>query len=158
MSLLALFVLFAASGPPDLFTLEKVREGVWAANARAVTPLNCNAAVIAGERELLIVDSHGTPSAAASLMRQVAKVSKLPVRYVVNTHFHSDHARGNQSYGREVQLIATEATYENLLTIEPERLAKERQELPKRVAALREDRTPEGRAKLAEAERYAREL
>lgn len=145
-------------GPPALFEVVPVREGVWAAIARPVTPLNCNAAVIAGARELLVVDSHGTPSSAQSLLRQLARVTRLPVRYVVNTHFHGDHARGNQTYGPDVQIVATEATRRNLQAIETARLADELAALPARIAELRQDRSPAGRARLAAAERHRAEL
>jgi glyoxylase-like metal-dependent hydrolase (beta-lactamase superfamily II) len=106
-----------------------------------VKPVNCNAAVIVGDRDVLVVDTHGTPGSAATLLRQIGKLTKLPVRYVVNTHFHNDHARGNAAYvapayPREVTIISTTATRENLETVEPERLAKDLAQLPAQIAKL----------------------
>jgi glyoxylase-like metal-dependent hydrolase (beta-lactamase superfamily II) len=38
-----------------------------------------------------------------------------PVRTVINTHFHYDHAHGNQIFNRDVAIIGHEFTREMLL-------------------------------------------
>jgi glyoxylase-like metal-dependent hydrolase (beta-lactamase superfamily II) len=42
----------------------------------------------------------------ASVMEQVRKLSDLPVRYVLNTHHHDDHAGANNSMPASVELIS----------------------------------------------------
>lgn len=150
----------------DLFELVKVSEGVHAAIARKTYPLNSNAAVIINEDDVLIVDSHATPSSARSLMAQVRKLTPAPARYVVNTHFHYDHARGNQAYvhlyPREVIIISTGATRDNLINIETARLKADLVEAPGRIARMKaelaEGDSPAKREALAAAERYHAEL
>ncbi|MGH9839708.1 MAG: MBL fold metallo-hydrolase [Blastocatellia bacterium] len=150
----------------DLFELVKVSEGVHAAIARKTYPLNSNAAVIINEDDVLIVDSHATPSSGRALMAQVRKLTPKPVRYVVNTHFHYDHARGNQAYvhpyPHEVIIISTEATRENLINIETARLKADLAEMPGRIAQLKAElskgESPAKRESLAAAERYHAEL
>jgi cyclase len=89
------------SGAPQLFDLRKVAEGVFAAIARPAAIINCNAAIFENEKDLLIVDSHSKPSAAASLVAQIRReVSSKPVRYIVNTHFHWDHVQGMPAYAK----------------------------------------------------------
>jgi hypothetical protein len=64
----ALTILLGAgtASAEDLFDLKKVTEGVWAAIARPLPVINCNAAVIVLEDGVMVVDSHSKPSAARS--------------------------------------------------------------------------------------------
>ena len=56
-----------------------------------------NTTVIIGERAVLVVDSSYLPSSAAEDIAQIRQWTKLPVRYVLNTHWHPDHQRGNST-------------------------------------------------------------
>src|SRR5215475_13567674 len=106
----------AASGAAtDLFEIQNVGDGVYCASARPQAVGNCNAAIFVNSADVLVVDSHSKPSAAASLIAQIRKqVTEKPVRYLVNTHFHWDHSQGNagyrQSSGKNLQIIASETT------------------------------------------------
>ncbi len=153
-----------------LFELVKVTEGVYAAIAKKTYPLNSNAAVVINEDDVLIVDSHATPSSARSLIAAVRKLTPNPVRYVVNTHFHYDHARGNEAYlhpyPHEVILISTGATRDNLISIETARLKADLAEMPARIARMKSElaeqadpaRVKQFIGQLADAERYHEEL
>jgi cyclase len=151
---LCLSGLLAKTQDEELFELVKVKEGIYAALAKPQYKLNCNAAVIINEDDVLIVDSHSKPSAAKALLRQIGKITKNPVRYVVNTHFHYDHARGNQAffsnYSHEVTLISSEQTRKDLIGIEMSRLKKEVSDLPGIVSKLEQDldRESDGKKKL----------
>jgi glyoxylase-like metal-dependent hydrolase (beta-lactamase superfamily II) len=60
---------------------------------------NCNAAVIVNRDHVLVVDTHSKTSAAKALIRQIRdEITNLPVRNVVDSHLHGDHAMGNQAY------------------------------------------------------------
>ncbi len=156
----------AAERDRDLFEMIKVADGVYAAVARPYNPMNCNAAVVINDKGVLVVDSHSTPSSARALMKQIAAITKLPVRYMVNTHFHSDHARGNAAYQspypREVTVISTDTTRQALQDIETGRLAKEAADAPGKAAAARaayeKDKTPAAKETWQQLERYAKEL
>src|SRR5262249_58990824 len=98
----------------NLFTIEKVADDVYAALARPQVLTNCNAAIFVNSRDVLVVDAHSKPSAAAALIAQIKReVTTKPVRYLVNTHFHWDHTQGDAAYKRTnpgVQIIASETT------------------------------------------------
>jgi len=158
----------AAEGP--LFDLQPVADGVYAAIARPSTPINCNAAVIGYESGVLVVDTHSRPSSARSLMAEIRKVTSQPVRYVLNTHFHWDHAQGNHAYPvafpKEVTIVSSEATRENLAHLGLPRVKEQIAQVPKDVADRRkriaESRDAAERAKLeaeiADLTAYAAEL
>lgn len=83
----------------DLFNIEKVAEDVYFAISKPTMLLNCNAAIFVNTRDVVVVDAHSKPSAAASLLAQIKKdVTEKPVRYLVDTHFHWDHSQGNAAY------------------------------------------------------------
>lgn len=97
--------------------LEEIAPGVYFADAAGTgeIQLTSNAMVVVNENDVLVVDSHITPDAARSLMRAVRTVSDKPIRYLVNTHFHFDHAHGNQSFPEGTEIIGHEYTRERLL-------------------------------------------
>jgi cyclase len=99
---------------PSLFDIQKVADGAYAAIAKRTAVLNCNAAIFENSEDLLIVDTHSKPSAVVSLIAQLQReVSKKPVRYVVNSHFHWDHSQGASAYKQanpQAHVIASEAT------------------------------------------------
>src|ERR1700722_8785986 len=89
----------APSSEPNLFDIQKVGNGVYFALARPQAMINCNAAIFVRSKDVVVVDAHSKPSAAASLIGQIKReITPKPVRYVVNTHFHWDHTQGNHAY------------------------------------------------------------
>jgi glyoxylase-like metal-dependent hydrolase (beta-lactamase superfamily II) len=88
----------AATAPDSLFDVDQVADGIYAAVARPEPVINCNAAIFENANDLLIVDTHSKPSAAAALVAQLRSITSKPVRYVVNTHFHFDHVGGAPQY------------------------------------------------------------
>lgn len=64
--------------------------------------INCNTLIIKNADHLVLVDAHASPRVAASLIRQIrTEVSDLPVKYVILTHGHDDHAFGLRGYREE---------------------------------------------------------
>ena len=86
----AMVACLAARGAvaQELFDLQKVSDGVYAAIAKPRTPINCNAAVIVYDEGVLVVDTHSRPSSAQALIAQIKSITDKPVRYAVNSHFH----------------------------------------------------------------------
>jgi len=131
----------AAASGQDPFDLQKIADGVYAAIAKPRTPINCNAAVIVYDEGVLVVDTHSRPSSAKALIEQIKTVTDKPVRYAVNTHFHWDHAQGNHAYPvafpRQVAIVASEATRENLIQMGMKRVKDQIDAGPGQVAELK---------------------
>jgi cyclase len=99
----------------DLFEIQNVAVGVYFAFARPQAVANCNAAIFVNSADVLVVDAHSKPSAAAGLIAQIKQqITTKPVRYLVDTHFHWDHSQGNAGYrdafGKDLKIIASDAT------------------------------------------------
>jgi cyclase len=92
------------------FNLNKIQDGVYHAVGTGSISVGCNAAVIVNQDDLLVVDSHASPAAAWALAEQLKTITDKPIRFVVNTHYHWDHAHGNQVYGPGVEIIGHEFT------------------------------------------------
>src|SRR6185295_15860517 len=65
------------------------------------------------------VDDHVSPAAAWVLLDEIKSITDKPVRTVINTHFHFDHAHGNQVFGKDVDIIGHEFTRDMLLKGNP---------------------------------------
>jgi glyoxylase-like metal-dependent hydrolase (beta-lactamase superfamily II) len=130
-----------AAGDSKLFDIVKVADGVFLAVARWQTVLNCNAAIFVNANDVLVVDSHSKPSAAAALANQIRKdITHKPVRYVVNTHFHDDHVRGNSAYkaqGAKVDFIAAGGTRKSMEAATLGRLKANLDSIPQQLDRIR---------------------
>lgn len=94
----------------DAFRFNKVREGVYHAVGTGTLSVVGNSSVIVNDDHVIVVDDHVSPAAAAVLLEEIRRITDKPVRYVVNTHFHYDHAHGNQVFGPDVRIIGHEYT------------------------------------------------
>jgi cyclase len=154
----------------DLFDIKPVADSVYAAIAKPMYKINCNAAIILLDDGVLVVDTHSKPSAARGLIEQIKKLTDKPVKYVVNTHFHWDHYQGNQAYPSSwpagVEIVSSEATRENIEKRGIPRIRHEIVALPTDIAKLRVDlekatdpkQKEELRSNIAQAEAYLAEL
>jgi cyclase len=108
--------------------------------------LDGNSIAIVGRDGVLVFDSNGTPAAAAAVLAEIQKLTTLPVRYVVNSHWHWDHWYGTETYRDAfpgLRVVAHEKTREMMMgpALEFNRPGLEHQlpqyiqDLEKRVAA-----------------------
>jgi glyoxylase-like metal-dependent hydrolase (beta-lactamase superfamily II) len=100
----------------NAFRFNKVRDGVYHAIGTGALAVVGNSSVIVNDTDVIIVDDHVSPAAAWVLLEEVKTLTTKPVTTVVNTHFHFDHAHGNQIFGPSVQIIGHEFTRRMLLS------------------------------------------
>ena len=74
-----------------------------------------NIGVSAGEDGIVIVDNQFAP--LAEKIREALKgIVDKPVRFVINTHFHGDHAGGNAKFAETSTIIAHDNVRKRLMT------------------------------------------
>jgi glyoxylase-like metal-dependent hydrolase (beta-lactamase superfamily II) len=131
----------APAANSQLFDIERVADGVYFARARAQAEINSNSAIFVNSTDVLVVDAHSKPSAAASLIAQIKKeVTAKPVRYVVNSHFHWDHTQGNHAYRiaeSKIDFIASEPTKQLMSDFAQLRLRATLANVPEQIDTLR---------------------
>jgi glyoxylase-like metal-dependent hydrolase (beta-lactamase superfamily II) len=106
---------------------EKVSEGLW------IVPGGAKSVAVEFRDHLVVVDAPESETRSLAVLDAIRKaVPGKPVRYVVNTHSHFDHAGGLRTYAAEGATIVTQAgnipyyqqVWSNPRTIAPDRLAK----------------------------------
>src|SRR6266404_9123469 len=80
----------------DNFQLVKVADGVYAAIAKPGGLASGNAGFVVGDEGVLIFDTFLTPAALEELIGEIQTLTKLPIKFAVNSHYHLDHTGGNQ--------------------------------------------------------------
>lgn len=136
------------------FRFNKVKEGVYHAVGTGSLAVVGNSSFIVNDNDVIVVDDHVSPAAAWVLLEEIKEVTNKPITTVINTHFHFDHAHGNQVFDPTVTIIGHEFTrrmllsnstsmplYQNYLTAMPGQI----EDLRKRVAS---EADPAAKAKL----------
>ncbi|MBS4214434.1 MBL fold metallo-hydrolase [Neobacillus rhizophilus] len=122
------------------FDLEKVGEGVYAAIAKEGGGAVGNAGFVDLGDQTIVFDTFNTPQAAEDLKRAAERETARPVTWVVNSHFHGDHIRGNQVF-KESTIISSQITYEKMRDIHPARIEQQKRgisELTQYIQTLKE--------------------
>jgi glyoxylase-like metal-dependent hydrolase (beta-lactamase superfamily II) len=103
-ALLASAPLSRAAGAAAPLRAEPVAEGVWfvqgeaALGSAANRNFISNAGFVVTPAGVLVVDALGSPALAQELLAEIRRITPLPVRYVVVTHYHADHIYGLQVF------------------------------------------------------------
>lgn len=100
----ALFFALLLSAAPTVCAqsegaeIVKVAEGVYVSVRREPPGLmfNSNTVFIINDEDVVVVDTNISPASARENLAALRRLTKKPVRYVVNTHWHDDHIAGNE--------------------------------------------------------------
>jgi cyclase len=77
------------------FSLRPLGHNVYAAIDDAKDDAGANAGFVIGDDGVLVIDTFENEPAARQLLAEIRKLTKLPIKFVVNTHYHLDHVAGN---------------------------------------------------------------
>jgi len=100
-ALFVLVLLAAQTASADLARLsQNVYSYVGVQNASPANSFAANAGIVIGRDGVLVVDTLISAKEGARFLADIRKVTDKPIRYVVNTHTHLDHALGNCVFAR----------------------------------------------------------
>jgi cyclase len=60
--------------------------------------VNSNSLIVVRDKDVVVVDAQFTRAATQETIAAIRKITRKPVGYVINTHWHDDHVAGNQVY------------------------------------------------------------
>ena len=87
-----------------------------------------NSGIIDLGNHTVIFDTFNTQQAAQDLKIDAERLTGKPVTYVINSHWHGDHIRGNQVF-TEASIISTTKTYSLMKKIHPQRIEQQKSDL-----------------------------
>lgn len=89
-------VVSAQTGP---YQVKELAPGVYAVLREPPGRLSdSNVLVIINAEDVVVVDANILPASAQEVVTEIKRLTPKPVRYVINTHWHSDHHYGNHVY------------------------------------------------------------
>lgn len=109
--------LLAQDLGPD-FT--KIKDGIYVRSAAATDPrpdaklLNANCGIILTKDGVVLIDTGENPTDSRAIFSAVRKLTPLPVRLVINTEPHPDHATGNFVFSPPAMVIAHQGASESM--------------------------------------------
>ncbi len=87
------------------FALKPLGHGIYAAIDNAKGESGANAGFVVGDEGIAVIDTFENEPAAHALLGEIRMVSKLPIKFVINTHYHLDHVAGNAVFAKEGAVI-----------------------------------------------------
>jgi len=71
---------------------------------------SCNSTFVVGRHGILVVDTGLNATEGQKLLKEIRTVSPLPVKFIVNTHYHPDHQGGNAVVAPDAIVISSPFT------------------------------------------------
>ena len=108
--LIAVAVTIAVTGQqPESLTIEPVADGLFVINGTGG-----NVAVRVTSEGVILIDDK-FPRNFSAIQERVEEVTNQPVKYVINTHHHGDHAGGNADYLKIAEVITHQNARDNMI-------------------------------------------
>jgi glyoxylase-like metal-dependent hydrolase (beta-lactamase superfamily II) len=118
-----------AAAPEPQLKLEQLSAHAW-----VLYGTGGNVGFLATEAGVLVVDDQ-YENVAQGIVDKIRSVTDAPIRYLVNTHYHSDHTGGNPVFARLAEIVAHHSVRARLLEFPLE----QKRDLPAEIVRLQEE-------------------
>ena len=103
-----------AAPPPVDFSKVEIKTTDLGDNVYMLEGQGGNITVAVAKDGILMVDGEFAPL-HDKITAAIADISNLPIKYLVNTHFHGDHTGGNQPFAKDGVMVVAEVNVKNRL-------------------------------------------
>ena len=97
----------AAPPPPPDYSKVEIKTIPLGNNAYMLEGQGGNITVVVAKDGIILVDGQFAPL-HDKIKAAVEAISKLPIQYLVNTHYHGDHTGGNEAFAKEGVIIVAQ--------------------------------------------------
>ena len=104
----------AAAPPPPDFSKVEIKTTDLGDNVYMLEGQGGNITVAVAKDGIIVVDGEFAPL-HDKIKAAIAAISSLPVKYLVNTHFHGDHTGCNEPFARDGAIVVSEANVKKRL-------------------------------------------
>src|SRR5450432_3261216 len=104
----------AAAPPPPDFSKVEIKTTDLGDNVYMLEGQGGNITVAVARDGIIMVDGEYAPL-HDKIKAAIAVVSNLPIKYLINTHFHGDHTGGNEPFAKDGVAIVAEANVKKRL-------------------------------------------
>src|ERR1700710_897138 len=104
----------ASPPPPPDFSKVEIKTTDLGDNVYMLEGQGGNITVAVGKDAIIMVDGEYAPL-HDKIKAAISTVSNLPIKYLVNTHFHGDHTGGNEPFAKDGATVVSEINVKNRL-------------------------------------------
>ena len=97
----------AAAPPPVDFSKVEIKTTDLGDNVYMLEGQGGNITVAVGKNGIIMVDGQFAPL-HDKIKTAIAAISNLPVKYLINTHYHGDHTGGNEAFARDGAVVVAD--------------------------------------------------
>jgi len=104
----------AAAPPPPDFSKVEIKTTDLGDNCYMLEGQGGNITVAVAKEGIIMVDGQFAPL-HDKIKAAVAVISNLPIKYLINTHYHGDHTGGNESFAKDGAIIVAQINVKSRL-------------------------------------------
>jgi len=103
-----------AAPPPD-FSKVEIKTTDLGDNVYMLEGQGGNITIAVAKDGIIMVDGQFAPL-HDKIKTAIAVISNLPIKYLINTHYHGDHTGGNEAFAKDGAIIVAQINVKNRLT------------------------------------------
>src|SRR6266571_5764477 len=104
----------AAAPPPPDFSKVEIKTTDLGDNCYMLEGQGGNITVAVAKDGIVMVDGEFA-ALHDKIKAAIAAISNLPIKYLINTHYHGDHTGGNEGFAKDGAVIVSDVNVKNRL-------------------------------------------